>query len=239
MFSKITLLHWQEDIFIFIDKFQDLKVITCEALCPDFPENVGKIGTIMKMDCCLFLFSFRCHLSCISGLTLISGSRSLGWENDTFLQQIVWLMKTILLKLTAGTIKDPKTYLLDLLQLRCLFLTFGQDCYNCSLSPEWATSKKPSDVWHGLFTNTAPVTTCQAICTICWAWITREGQVDSWSCHLWNATEERNIRNPIKRHTEYPRRARRDWWKYGGISDGGPIPGTLEPFSLSKIPFEG
>lgn len=62
----------------------------------------------------------------ISGLTLIPGSRSLRWENDTFLQQIVWLMKTILLKLTAGTIKDPKPYLLDFFKLHCLFLAFGQ-----------------------------------------------------------------------------------------------------------------
>lgn len=82
----------------------------------------------MKMDCCLFLCSLWCHLCCTSGLTLIPGSRSLRWENDTFLQQIVWLMKTILLKLIAGTVRDPKPYLLDLFKLQCLFLTFGQDC---------------------------------------------------------------------------------------------------------------
>lgn len=231
----------KKDIFIITEKFHDLKVILMKFFVHISQKNVGKVGTIIKVHWCLSLHSFWCHLCCISGLTLIPGSRSLKWENDIYLQQIVWLMKKILLKLIAGTVKDMKLYILDLFKLQFLILTFGQGCaitVHCHQNEQLQRSHQTSGM---------------AFSPILIQWIHAKLfapsagheslEKDKWTAGavIFEMPLMREIPEFTSKgtKTEYPMSPKKDWWKYGGISDGDLIPDTLEPFSHSHILFEG
>ena len=93
-------------------------------------------------------------------------------------------------KLLQALWKIWSTIFQNFSQTSISYFLFSQRCaISHSLLPEWATSKKPSAVWQGFPPNMDPLILCQAICTICWVWVSgrmKVGQLElsTLKCHI-------------------------------------------------------